>query len=152
MRTSVLGVGIAILFLHSSLAQGPAPALKLADHKGQMHDIRSYRGKILVVNFWATWCKGCVKEMPIFIDLSRKFGKKVSVLAVSLDDKETQADIEPFIKELGMDFPVLVDATARHLKEFGFGESLPDTAILDTRGRIVRRFEGLVEREAVFSQ
>lgn len=154
--------GMAVWFLaawagavcwQSAGAQEAAPALELPDHTGQARRLEDYRGHIVVLNFWATWCGPCAFEMPIFVDAQKRFGSNgVVVLAVSLDEEETKANIPKFMQKYKMNFPVLVGATADHMKLFGMGEALPGTVFLNRQGQIVARILGEGKKGQVFDR
>ena len=87
---------------------GPTPPLKLSDLHGKVHDLAAYRGQVVLVNFWATWCEPCRAEMPAIQRLRGKLaGKPFTVLAVNLDEPESR--IRKFLSARALDFPVLAD-------------------------------------------
>ena len=136
-----------------SRAQEAAPALELPDHTGQVRRLEDYRGHIVVLNFWATWCGPCAFEMPIFVDAQKRFGSNgVVVLAASLDEEETKANIPKFMQKYKMNFPVLVGTTADHLKLFGMGEALPGTVFINRQGQIVARILGEARKGQIFER
>ena len=148
---------LAVLWLFSSPQNGwpqeAAPALELSDHNGQLRRLEDYRGQVVVLNFWATWCGPCAKEMPIFIETQKRYGPSgLVVLAASLDDDQTKQNIAPFMKKYKMSFPVLLDATADHLHQFGMGDGLPGTVFLDKAGNIFARILGEAKKKDVFSR
>jgi thiol-disulfide isomerase/thioredoxin len=133
----------AMAFLTDSLAQEAAPALEMTDHTGQLQRLEDYRGKVVVLNFWATWCGPCAAEMPIFVDAQKRYGKQgVVVLAASLDDDETKANIPEFMRKRKMNFPVLMGATVDHLELFSLGQALPATVFIDPVGNVFSRILG----------
>jgi thiol-disulfide isomerase/thioredoxin len=133
-------------------AQG-APVLELPDSFGKTQRLEDYRGKVVILNFWATWCGPCAKEMPIFVEAQRKYGSRGAVvLAASLDDDQTKANIPAFVQKYRMDFPVLVGATADTLHLFEMGDGLPSTVFLDAEGRIFARIFGEVKKKDVFER
>lgn len=141
---------LVVLFLTEALAQEPAPAFELTDHTGRSQRLEDYRGRIVVLNFWATWCVPCATEMPIFVDVARSYGERgVAVLAASFDDEETEANIPEFMRKTGMNFPVLMGTTLDHLVLFGMAQSLPGTVFVDREGRIVFRIFGEAKRQDV---
>ena len=86
----------------------PTPPLKLRDLHGKVHDLAVYRGQVVLVNFWATWCEPCRNEMPAIQRLRSKLaGKPFVVLAVNVD--EPQSRIHKFLSNMPLDFPVLAD-------------------------------------------
>jgi len=150
---SLWAVLAGVVFLPSVRAQEAAPALELPDHTGQLRRLEDYRGQIVVLNFWATWCGPCAFEMPIFVDAQKRFGSNgVVVLAASLDEEETKANIPEFMRKYKINFPVLVGATADHLKLFGMGEALPGTVFLNRQGQIVARILGEAKKGQVFDR
>lgn len=119
-----------------------APALKLADLDGKLHELDSFKGKLIVVNFWATWCPPCRREMPSLERLRQKLGDKgLEVIAVDVgEDVDT---IFAFTGQLdpAPTFPMLLDknsAVAQHWKVRG----LPTTFVVDTDGRVIYRAVG----------
>lgn len=121
-----------------------APELGLEDSVGKPADLRDYRGKVVVLDFWATWCHGCQEEIPWFAEFERKYGKQgLRVIGVSLDDEGWKA-VKPFIKAASVPYRIVLgnDATA---KAFGIG-SMPDTFLIDREGRIAATTVGMVDR------
>src|SRR5215213_7007464 len=96
---------------------GTAPALALKDLEGREHHLADYRGKVVLVNFWATWCEPCRQEMPSIQRLSAKLsGKPFVVLAVNVD--EPAARIRKFLMDTGFDQPVLLDVNKSVTKQW----------------------------------
>ncbi|AAZ96225.1 thioredoxin family protein [Thiobacillus denitrificans ATCC 25259] len=123
-------------------APKPAPALKLTDLDGKPHDLAKLRGKVVLVNFWATWCPPCRREMPSMERLKQALaGEPFVVLAVDVgEDADT---IEAFTSQLGAvpSFPILLDTTSRAMQAWKVA-GLPTTYLVDPRGRIVARAIG----------
>ncbi len=128
----------------------PAPQSAAAPVKGELPkvnalnggamDTAALSGKIVVVNFWATWCAPCVQEIPGFNKLHREFGPKgVAVLGISMDD-EGKAVVDPFLKDHPMEYPVGL-GTKDSFEKYGL-ESLPVTIIYDRSGNPLKRFDG----------
>src|SRR3990172_3629989 len=121
---SFLVVLTLLVFPQTSRAQVPLPDLELPDNAGQLRKLDDYRGHVVVLNFWATWCGPCAAEMPRFVETQSLYGGRgVTVLAVSLDAAETQVNIPAFVTKYKMNFPVLVGATVDHLHLFEMGSS-----------------------------
>jgi cytochrome c biogenesis protein CcmG, thiol:disulfide interchange protein DsbE len=119
----------------------PAPEVALTDLAGNTHRLSEYRGKGVLLNFWATWCVPCRSEMP---SMERAFhalsGKGLVVLAVSLDAGSRSA-VDDFVKELALTFPILLDSageSSRTYRVFG----LPTSFLIDRNGRIAGREVG----------
>lgn len=118
-------------------APKPAPALKLKDLEGKMHDLAQFKGRVVLINFWATWCPPCRREMPSMERLSQAFkGKPFVVLAVDVgEDADT---IDAFTSQLDTTptFPILLD-TRSHTMQAWKVAGLPTTFLVDKQGRIV---------------
>lgn len=122
--------------LTAHAAKKPAPPLKLKGIDGQVHDIAALRGKVILVNFWATWCPPCRREMPSMEHLARKLrGENFAVLAV--DVGENVDTIETFISQLELDltFPILLDTSSKAMQAWKVS-GLPTTFVIDRKGHI----------------
>jgi len=122
------------------------PPLKLQDLKGEWHDLESLRGKVVLVNFWATWCPPCVHEIPSMQRLKNRMqGKPFVILAV--DMAEPEPDIRAFLKKFKVDFTVLLDKDGKALqawKIFAF----PTSFVLGPDGKIHYALPGALEWDA----
>ena len=119
---------------------GPAPALALQDIDGRSHVLSSYRGSVVLINFWATWCEPCRQEMPSIQRLREKLsGRPFVVLAVNLDEPE--ARVRQFLKRTGLELPVLLDPNKKAAREWGV-RLLPVTYIVGKDGRVRYRLVG----------
>ena len=150
---SFLVVLTLLVFPQTSRAQVPLPDLELPDNAGQLRKLDDYRGHVVVLNFWATWCGPCAAEMPRFVETQSLYGGRgVTVLAVSLDAAETQANIPAFVTKYKMNFPVLVGATVDHLHLFEMGDGLPGTVFLDPEGHVFARIHGEAKKKDIFAR
>ncbi|HXM42246.1 MAG TPA: TlpA disulfide reductase family protein [Bryobacteraceae bacterium] len=121
--------------------------LTLRDLSGKKVQLRDYRGKIVVLNFWATSCGPCREEMPMLVEAAKAWAAKgVTFIAVSLDDDQTKKDIAAFIERYHVDFPVWSGASADDLDKLRMGEGIPDTAFLDENGVVCSRVLGEIHR------
>jgi len=133
---------------HAHQSTGNEIDLTLKDLQGQQQSLARYRGKIVVLNFWATWCIPCREEMPILVDLQKRYGEQgVMVIGASADEQTTQKTIPSFIRKQRIEFPILIGATTTDMKRLGLGEALPATAIIDRDGQIVGRILGPIEKK-----
>lgn len=139
--TAILAAVFTLVWLQSAkyepLAVGkPAPDFSLADLNDKHYRLSDFRGKVVFLNFWATWCKPCREEMPSMEILNKNFEKDgLVILAVSIDRVTTTKDIPPFVKGMNLTFPVLVDSwgqTDKPYKRMG----VPETFIIDQQGII----------------
>jgi peroxiredoxin len=114
----------------------------LADANGNLVSLASYRGKVVMVNFWATWCGTCQNEMPSLEALYHDFKARPDFALVTISvDQEGWSIIAPFLKEKAYDFPVLADADSRVSAAYGV-TALPTTYLVDRNGRIVWNVAG----------
>src|SRR5260370_11175562 len=151
MVTLLVVIWISVWVVAQEAAPAPLPMdaapLVLKDLQGQEQSLSRYRGKIVVLNFWATWCVPCRQEMPVFVALQRQYGARaVQVIGASADDPSTQAKVPPFMQRVQINFPVWLGATTADMRRFGLGEALPATAIVDRDGQIVGRIIGTVKK------
>lgn len=130
----------------------PAPAFALKDASGHTVTLDRYRGKVVLLDFWATWCTGCKQEMPWFVEFQKKYGsEKFVVVGVAMDDDGWKT-IGPFLKtHPEFSYPMLAGTKAA-ADAYGWGKSLPDTFLIDQRGNLAEAYHGVVNREAVASR
>jgi len=117
-----------------------APAFRASTPDGTRIALADYKGQVLLLNFWATWCPPCREEMPSIETLHREFREQgLVVLAISVLDRP-HAVVE-FMRELGLTFPALLDADGALAKRYG-ARGLPSTHLVDRHGRLVGRAIG----------
>jgi peroxiredoxin len=117
----------------------PLPDVALADVDGKPHRLTEWKGKVLVLNFWASWCPPCREEIPLLQAAHRRFGPRgLAIVGLAIDQL---APVTAFRKQSGITYPILVDDAAIALMSL-YGdpsESLPYTVVLDRNGNIVAR-------------
>ncbi len=134
-------------------AAAPAPDLTLPDKSGQEQSLSEYRGKIVVLNFWATWCPPCREELPMLNKLAKEYdGKNVVFIAASIDDAQTRNKIPGFLEKKKISLPIWTGATPDTLKEFDLGGIVPATIILDQNGNPIGRIMGEARRKDITSR
>ena len=134
--------------LQPANARKSAPAFALQDSSGKTATLENYRGKVVLLDFWATWCTGCKKEIPWFSEFQKTYGPNgLAVVGVSMDEGGWKV-LKPFLAEHQVPYRMLLgdDATA---KLFGI-ENLPDTFLIDRRGRVAAAYRAaLVDKDNV---
>jgi thiol-disulfide isomerase/thioredoxin len=137
----------------TSAQTAPIPELSFKNRAGGTESLSSYRGKIVVLNFWATWCLPCREELPMLDKLALKFpSDKVVFFAVSLDTAETQPKIDRFLEKKRITLPIWLGASTQSLKQLNLGEIIPATVIVDRDGEIVLRILGEASRKDITSR
>lgn len=111
-----------------------APDFHLPDLNEKEIRLSDFRGKVVFLNFWATWCKPCREEMPSMEILYKNFEKDgLVILAISIDRVTTKKDIPPFVKALNLTFPILIDSWGQTDKRYKL-MGVPETYIIDQQG------------------
>lgn len=113
----------------------------LEDTQGKTVRLSDFRGRWVVVNFWATWCAPCVKEIPDFIEFQKKH-PKIQVLGINFEQKKAK-DIAPFLARFAFNYPLLL-ANELPLTPFEPLKGLPTTAIINPKGQMVSKHTGPV--------
>ena len=126
----------------------PAPGFALPDMDGNTATLADYSGRVLLLNFWATWCLPCRAEMPWFVDFQTRFGDDgFAVLGVSVDEPGRDI-VEPFLERSPVNYRIALADTVERQAPFGPKNVLPTTWLIDRQGRIAAEHVGLVSREA----
>ena len=132
---------------------GAEAELALKDVYGVEQKLSAMRGRIVVLNFWATYCGPCAKEMPDLVAIQNQYAALgVQVVGASLDTSAEQKAVRKFITNLKINFPIWLGATTEDLARFGFGPTIPSTAIIGRDGKIVAVFRGVTNQAALKKQ
>ena len=141
-RTGLLSM--AALCLHAfqvAAAERSLPEFKLRLLDGRVVDSKNLRGRVTVIDFWATWCKPCIAEIPEYNRFYQEYSKKGVVLIAVASDSGTEAEVREAAKRLKMEYPVAAPAL-KDLDRLGEFEVLPTTWVFDARGKLVKEFLG----------
>lgn len=126
--------------LYSPSAQAigeAAPDFSLRDINGQQVSLSDYEGKVVLINFWATWCQPCQVEMPYLQKMHTDFADKgFVVLSISIDEARSASQVKPLVKRGGFTFPVLLDKDTSVVSVYNPSKILPYTAVLDREHKI----------------
>ena len=133
--------------LKPAAKRNPAPDFTLKDANGRDIQLSSLKGKVVLLNFWATWCGPCKFEIPWFIEFEKQFKDQgFAVVGVSLDEEGWEV-VKPYIQDKQVNYRVVI-GTEEVSQKYGGVESLPSTFILDREGRIASVHIGLQPKSA----
>lgn len=113
-----------------------APDFTLTDKNGKKVTLSSFRGKVVLLNFWATWCPPCRQEMPSMEKLFQSFHDRTDFVMLAVDSQEPLTTVEPFLKKYGYTFPILLDTTGEVGSMYSV-TGIPTTYLIDAQGRVI---------------
>ena len=140
----------AAFFFGGSLAQAAdskiaAPDWHLSDLDGKPVKLSDFKGKVVILDFWATWCPPCRAEIPGFVAIQKKYADKgFTVIGVSLD-KQGVSVVKPFTRQLGMNYPVVM-GNPKTVDDYGGITTIPTTFVIDRQGNVVTAYEGFTDQ------
>jgi thiol-disulfide isomerase/thioredoxin len=147
LRQGIFLLFVSVLLIPVSASAQAAPDLDLEDLKGGHHRLADYKGKIVLLNFWATWCVPCASEMPLLNEMQRRYKDNIVIIAASIDDPADKEKLVPFLhKHKADDLTLMVGPTLDTLFDFGMGSALPDTLFYDAEGKLVGKSVGALKR------
>lgn len=147
---ALLGMALVVSVLYGRMRDlGPAPAITYTTIDGVPGSMTALRGKVVLVNFWATSCTTCVKEMPMLIDTHRRYaaqGYETLAIAMAYDPPNYVLD---FARSRALPFKVTLDPQGELAQAFGKVQLTPTSFLVDRRGRIVKRYLGEPDAQAL---
>lgn len=142
------GIGVKHFMAQSEISS--LPAVSLPDLSGKSHDLSEWQGKIRIINFWATWCPPCRKEIPDLIALQQAYADKgVIVLGIAIDD---QRAVNEFLQDTHVNYPILMASEVGITLMTQLGNTLnvlPFTLIADQQGKILHRQYGEFSKDKI---
>jgi peroxiredoxin len=139
-----------MLFAEARAAKGDmigekAPAWSLPGLDGKTVNLSDFKGKIVILDFWATWCPPCREEIPSFIQIQKEFSDKgVVVVGIALDEEGAKV-VKPFAKKKEINYPLVIGKTST-TEDYGGIEGIPTTFIINADGKIVGKHVGLTTK------
>jgi thiol-disulfide isomerase/thioredoxin len=146
MKRTIIIAAVLLIFTtaaHSQSSPQQAPPLRLKSIQGRALSLSSYKGKVVLLNFWATWCPPCRAEMPDLVRIQREYGARgLQVIGVTYPP-QTLVEVRRFVRQLKVNYPVAL-GTEETKVLFDKSETLPVTIVIDREGKIVERIEGIL--------
>lgn len=149
----IIGLVFVFALAHNVAGQNVgsiAPQFTLDDINGKSVSLNDYKGKVIILDFWATWCPPCREEIPDFIALQNEYGKKgLQIIGIAVD-RDGIKSVKPFYENMGMNYPVLL-TDGKVESRYGGIRAIPTTFIIDKKGSIVKKYVGF-QSKAVFEK
>ena len=125
-----------------------APNFTLMDINGNEVTLSDYKGKVVILDFWATWCGPCRMSIPDLISIQSEYQDDLVIIGISLDDGRTLGDVKPYANSVGINYPV-VFGTMDVVNDYGNIYAIPTSFIIDQSGKIVTSHIGLVPKKII---
>lgn len=134
----------------SSNEQPTAYDFKLKSIEGKEVKLSDFKGKVVILDFWATWCAPCREGIPDLIDIQKNYSKDVQIIGITVDENPMKV-VPPFVKEYKINYPILI-GTDEVYQKYGGIDAIPTTFIIDKNGKILKKHIGLVEKEVLINE
>lgn len=131
--------------IYSITQNEKAPEFELESVDGSVLKLSDLKGKVVLLDFWATWCPPCRAAVPDLVELQAEYGENLVVVGISLDGDQTKKDVKPFMEQYEINYPV-VWGTMNTAKDYGNIRAIPTSFIVDQEGNIVGKWVGMVEK------
>ena len=143
---------IGIIFLMISLVSfsnsAKAPDFNLKDQYGVVHSLENYKGKVIFLNFWATWCPPCKKEMPDVESIYKEYGENKKDVIILGINSEKENEVKKFLKDKGYTFPTLIDENSEVMRKY-FIQAFPTSFVIDKEGNVYGYVMGGLTKEQI---
>ena len=149
--TATLGLAVPTAFPAADVspraARKAAPDFTLADANGKPIKLSAYKGRVVLLDFWATWCAGCKIEIPWYMEFHKKYrARGLAAIGVAMDE-EGWKTVKPYLVEHPISYPTVI-GTLEFAKPYGVTAALPVTVLIDRSGKIAEAHVGMVEKDA----
>lgn len=129
----------------ATIEPGTAPDFSVKDARGTDLRLSAYQGKVVLLNFWATWCAPCKAEIPWFVEFERAYGNRgFAVIGISMDEDGWKA-VNPYIELQQINYRIAIGNQAL-AEQYGGVDALPETLLIDRTGRIAAKHVGIVKK------
>lgn len=135
----------------SEIITEAAPDFTLYTLSGDEVKLSDYLGKVVILDFWATWCPPCRKAIPDLISIQNEYKDDLVVIGISFDQTATQNDLVPFIESYGINYPVVL-GNIEVSDAYGNIQAIPTSFIIDQEGKIINKHVGLVPKSTLVEE
>jgi thiol-disulfide isomerase/thioredoxin len=135
----------------SDMGNNAAPEFTLYTLDGEEVKLSDYLGKVVILDFWATWCAPCRKAIPDLISIQNKYKDDLVVIGISLDQPATQDQLVPFIENYGINYPIVL-GNIEVSAAYGNIQAIPTSFIIDQEGNIINKHIGLVPKSTLIEE
>lgn len=156
LRQTIMGIALSIAIALPSTAPAdltprdsrkPLPSVALTNSKRGSVALSAYKGRVVLLDYWATWCEGCKEEIPWFMEFQSKYNKMgLTVVGASLDDDGWKS-VKPYLQEHKINYRIVI-GTFESAKQFGVDKGMPVSVLIDRNGKIADVHSGMVDRAA----
>lgn len=148
LKTATVFGALLLMAGAAHAAMPEQPSIKLTTLDGKPYDLAAQRGKWVIVNYWATWCVPCIKEMPDISRFVAAHKDKVGAIGLAYDDSDV-ADIKAFVAMHPVSYPIAQVTMDKPLKDFDEPRGLPTTWLISPDGKVAKRFVGTVNEASL---
>ena len=131
--------------------ENKAPEFALKSFDGKTIKLSDYKGKVVIIDFWATWCPPCRKGIPDLISIQNDYKNDVVIIGISLDGEKTLKDVPGFVKSYGINYPI-VYGDEKVVAAYGGIEGIPTAFVVDKKGNVVDKHVGLVPKDTYINK
>ncbi|PYT98800.1 MAG: hypothetical protein DMG38_14100 [Acidobacteria bacterium] len=147
LTISCLALRATVPDLTPAGSRKPLPEVALTDSEGTAVKLSAYKGRVVLLDFWATWCEGCKQEIPWFMEFQDKYNKTgLTVVGASLDDDGWKS-VTPYLREHKINYRIVM-GTFESAKPLGVDKGMPVTLLIDRTGKIADLHVGMVDKAA----
>ena len=144
----IIGIIFLMISLVSFSSSAKAPYFNLKDQYGVVHSLENYKGKVIFLNFWATWCPPCKKEMPDIESIYKEYGENKKDVVILGVNSEKENEVKKFLKDKGYTFPTVIDENSEVMRKY-FIQAFPTSFVIDKEGNVYGYVMGGLTKEQI---
>jgi cytochrome c biogenesis protein CcmG, thiol:disulfide interchange protein DsbE len=135
----------------TNISDDKAPGFSLKSVDGKVINLSDYKDKVVIIDFWATWCPPCRKGIPDLISIQNDFKDEIVIIGISLDGEKTINDVPAFVKNFGINYPILY-GDEKVVTAYGGIDGIPTAFVVDKKGNVVDKHVGLVDKKVYINK